>query len=415
MPGKGTVINPYLMTDPPSPLKGGKQVIENASYCQYLKRVKEKKIMVSGCYDLLHGGHIAFFKTAAAYGRLYVAVGQDSNVLQLKGKAPYFSEAERKFIVGSIQYVHEAFISSGEGLLDFEPDMRKLKPDIFIVNTDGHSPDKEMLCKELGVEYLVLERIPEPGLPPRSSSATKRDMQFPYRICIAGGWMDQPWVSEIYPGSVIVAQVWPTIDFNGRAGMATSSRNIALELWSGKFPEGDPVRKAKLLFGAENPPGAKYVSGSQDQIGLLVPGINRLYYDGKYWPSEIKTCVDPEICEWLSDVLHLIPLDPRPSGYNPIAIKHLDREYVKELGESGNECWNSIMKKDVIGLGKAMTRSYLAWRKMLPNTVPDHIMNEMKQYISGYPGAITSGSGGGYAVVASEKKIHGEIRIKVKY
>ena len=415
MPGKGTVINPYLMTDPPSPLKGGKQVIENASYCQYLKRVKEKKVMVSGCYDLLHGGHIAFFKTAAAYGRLYVAVGQDSNVLQLKGKAPYFSEAERKFIVGSIQYVHEAFISSGEGLLDFEPDMRKLKPDIFIVNTDGHSPDKEMLCKELGVEYLVLERIPEPGLPPRSSSATKRDMQFPYRICIAGGWMDQPWVSEIYPGSVIVAQVWPTIDFNGRAGMATSSRNIALELWSGKFPEGDPVRKAKLLFGAENPPGAKYVSGSQDQIGLLVPGINRLYYDGKYWPSEIKTCVDPEICEWLSDVLHLIPLDPRPSGYNPIAIKHLDREYVKELGESGNECWNSIMKKDVIGLGKAMTRSYLAWRKMLPNTVPDHIMNEMKQYISGYPGAITSGSGGGYAVVASEKKIHGEIRIKVKY
>ena len=371
--------------------------------------------MVSGCYDLLHGGHIAFFKTAAAYGKLYVAVGQDSNVLQLKGKAPYFSEAERKFIVGSIQYVHEAFISSGEGLLDFEPDMRKLKPDIFIVNTDGHSPDKEMLCKELGVEYLVLERIPEPGLPPRSSSATKRDMQFPYRICIAGGWMDQPWVSEIYPGSVIVAQVWPTIDFNGRAGMATSSRNIALELWSGKFPEGDPVRKAKLLFGAENPPGAKYVSGSQDQIGLLVPGINRLYYDGKYWPSEIKTCVDPEICEWLSDVLHLIPLDPRPSGYDPIAIKHLDREYVKELGESGNECWNSIMKKDVIGLGKAMTRSYLAWRKMLPNTVPDHIMNEMKQYISGYPGAITSGSGGGYAVVASEKKIHGEIRIKVKY
>ncbi|MBN2698524.1 MAG: adenylyltransferase/cytidyltransferase family protein [Bacteroidales bacterium] len=377
--------------------------------------MKEKTVMVSGCFDLLHGGHIAFFKTAASYGKLYVAVGQDNNVLKLKGKAPWFSEKERTFIVGSVKYVHEAFISSGNGMLDFEPDLRRIKPDIFIVNSDGHTADKEKLCRELGVEYIILERIPEPGLPSRSSSVTKRELQFPYRICIAGGWMDQPWVSEIYPGSVVVFQIWPTIEFNGRAGMATSSRKIALELWTGKIPEGDPIRNAKLLFGAENPPGSNYISGSQDQIGLLVPGISRLYYEGEYWPSDIKTCTDPSVCEWLSRVLYLIPLDPRPSGYDPIALKHLDREYVKELGDSGNECWESIIKKDIYGLGKAMTRSFLAWRKMLPNTVPDHIMNEMTQYISNYPGAITSGSGGGYAVVASEKNIKGAIRIKVKY
>ncbi len=377
--------------------------------------MKEKTVLVSGCYDLLHGGHIAFFKTAASYGKLYVAVGQDKNVLQLKGKAPYYSEKERKFVVGSVKYVHEAFISSGNGMLDFEPDIRRLKPDIFIVNTDGHTPEKEVLCRELGVEYVILERNPESELPVRSSSGTKRDLQFPYRICIAGGWMDQPWVSEKYPGSVIVFQIWPTIEFNGRAGMATSSRIIALELWEGKIPEGDPIRNARLLFGAENPPGSNYISGSQDQIGLLVPGINRLYYDGKYWPSDIKTCVDPIICEWLTDVLYLIPLDTRPSGYDPIAVKHLNREFVKELGDSGNECWNSIINKDINGLGKAMTKSFLAWKKMLPNTVPDHIMNEMTQYISNYPGAITSGSGGGYAVVPSEKNIKGAIRIKVKY
>jgi len=377
--------------------------------------VKEKTVLISGCYDLLHGGHIAFFKTAASYGKLYVAVGQDKNVLQLKGKAPYYSEKERQFVVGSVKYVHEAFISSGNGMLDFEPDIRRLKPDIFIVNTDGHTPEKEVLCRELGVEYIILERNPESGLPVRSSSGTKRDLQFPYRICIAGGWMDQPWVSEKYPGSVIVFQIWPTIEFNGRAGMATSSRKIALELWEGKIPEGDPIRNARLLFGAENPPGSNYISGSQDQIGLLAPGINRLYYDGKYWPSDIKTCVDPIICEWLTDVLYLIPLDTRPSGYDPIAVKHLNREFVKELGDSGNECWNSIINKDINGLGKAMTRSFLAWKKMLPNTVPDHIMNEMTQYISNYPGAITSGSGGGYAVVPSEKNIKGAIRIKVKY
>ncbi|MDP4292765.1 MAG: adenylyltransferase/cytidyltransferase family protein, partial [Bacteroidota bacterium] len=321
--------------------------------------MNEKKVMVSGCYDLIHGGHIAFFKTAAAYGKLYVFLGQDKNILQLKGKAPYFSEQERRFIVGSCRYVQEAAVCSGMGMLDFEQDMRKLKPDVFVVNQDGHTPEKEQLCAELGVEYVVLDRIPEKGLPARSSSETKRELRFPYRICIAGGWMDQPWVSEVYPGSVVVAQIWPTIDFNDRSGMATSSRKVASELWGNELPKGDMIRNAQLLFGAENPPYSSYISGSQDQIGILAPGINRLYYDGGFWPSRIDSCVDPEICEWLSSVLHMIPLEPRPEGYDPIIIKHLDPEIVKELAESGNSCYESILKKDLNGLGKSMTQTFL--------------------------------------------------------
>ena len=54
--------------------------------------MKEKKVLVSGCYDLIHGGHVAFFKTAAQYGKLYVAVGTDANLLLLKGKVPYYSQ-----------------------------------------------------------------------------------------------------------------------------------------------------------------------------------------------------------------------------------------------------------------------------------------------------------------------------------
>jgi cytidyltransferase-like protein len=372
--------------------------------------------MVSGCFDLLHGGHIAFFKTAASYGKLYVLIGQDQNLQQLKGEAPYFSQEERRFIVISIKYVHEARISTGSGMLDFAPDMKLIKPHIFIVNTEGHTLEKEQLCKNFGVEYVVLERIPEKGLPPRSSSGTKKEMGFPYRICIARGWIDQPWVSEINSGSVVVAQLWPSIDFNDRSGMATSSRKVALELWGGGIPEGDTIRNAQLLFGAENPPYTKYISGSQDQIGLLFPGISRLFYEGGYWPDKIDNCLDPDICQWLSDVLHLIPLDPRPIGYNPIAEKYLKKEIVRELGESGTLCWESILKKDVYGLGKAMTKSFLAWRKILPQTVPDWILNEMEhKYFPNYPGAITSGSGGGYVVVASDKKIEGAIKIKVRY
>jgi hypothetical protein len=300
-------------------------------------------------------------------------------------------------------------------MLDFEPDMQRIRPDVFIVNEDGDIPEKKQLCEKYGVEYLVLERIPEEGLPARSSSSAKREMRFPYRLCIAGGWMDQPWVSEVYPGSAIVVQLWPTIDFNDRSGMATSSRKIALELWGG-FPEGDPVRNARLLFGAENPPGSKYISGSQDQIGLLAPGINRLYYTGEYWPALMESCTDRAICDWLSGVLYLVPLDPRPEDYDPLLEKNLKREFVKELGESGDQCWKSILGKDLQGLGRAMTRSFLAWKKMLPYTVPDRVMQEMeKKYLPLYPGAITSGSGGGYAVIASDREIEGAVRIKVKY
>lgn len=374
-----------------------------------------KKVMVSGCYDLLHAGHVAFFKTAAAYGKLYVFVGADENIRQLKGKAPYYSQDERKFMVGSIRYVEEAAIGSGMGMLDFADDMARLKPDIFIVNYDGGSEDKKALCEKYGVEYIVLDRIPEKGLPARSSSDTKRELRFPYRICIAGGWMDQPWVSEVHPGSVVVAQIWPTIDFNERSGMATSSRSVAIELWGNQLPAGDPLRNARLLFGAENYQNT-YVSGSQDHIGLLKTGINRLYYNGSYWPKKIESCIDPEICDWLSQVIHLVPLRPRPEGYNPLLEKHLEAEIVQELGEAGDRCWESIIRKDVIGLGQSMKETFLTWKRMLPYTVPDWVLQEMETgYFPFYPGAITSGSGGGYVMVASESEVPGAVKIRVRY
>jgi len=220
----------------------------------------DRKVLVSGCYDLLHAGHVAFFKTAARFGKLFVAVGADENVRQLKGKAPYFSQEERVYMVNSVRYVENAFVASGSGMLDFEPDLERIKPDVFVVNHDGHTPDKEALCNNLGIEYRILERIPEPGLPARASSSTKQELQFPYRICIAGGWMDQPWVSAIHPGIVVVAQLWPTIEFNDRSGMATSSRKVAVEVWGNSPPCGNPIANARILFGAENPPGSKYIS-----------------------------------------------------------------------------------------------------------------------------------------------------------
>jgi cytidyltransferase-like protein len=378
--------------------------------------MKNKKVLVSGCFDLLHGGHIAFFKTAATYGDLYVSVGKDDNLFILKGKNPFFSQEERLYLVQSVKYVTEAFLASGDGMLDFEPDIMKIKPDIFIVNKDGHTADKERLCKKNGIEYIVLERIPEDGLPVRSSSGTKNEMRFPYRLCLAGGWIDQPWVSKIHPGSVVVAQIWPTMDFNNRSGLATSSRDFGIKIWGDRYPDGDALENAKILFGAENPPGTEYVAGSQDHLGLLLPGVNRLYYNGGYWPEKIQSSVDRNICDWLSDVIHLVPLSPRPDGYDPLKEMHLEKHFIRDLGEAGDRCWESILKKDINGLGKAMSDTLVSWKKILPLTVPDDIMKEMESnYFSNYSGAITSGCGGGYVIVVSEKEVKGSIKIKVRY
>jgi cytidyltransferase-like protein len=378
--------------------------------------MQRRKVLVSGCYDLLHGGHIAFFKAASSYGRLYVSLGRDENLLLLKGKKPVFSEEERLYIVKSIRFVHNAFLASGKGLLDFEPDLERIKPDIFIVNNDGHSSLKEELCRRLGIEYLVLDRIPEPGLPARSSSMTKMELKFPYRLCLAGGWIDQPWVSKIHPGSVVVAQIWPTMEFNDRSGLATSSRKTGIQIWGDRYPGGDHEVNAKLLFGAENPPGKMYVSGSQDHIGLLYPGINRLWYRGGYWPEKIESTTAKDVCDWLSGVLHLIPLEPRPDGYDPLKIMHLEKPLIRSLGRAGDQCWEAILGKDIKGLGKSLTDTLLSWQKLLPLTVPAGVMKEMEtKYLRDYPGAITSGSGGGYVIVVSEKEVEGAIKIRVRY
>lgn len=129
-----------------------------------------KKVLVSGVFDMLHSGHVEFFREAAQYGDLSVALGSDKTVFNLKGRTTINSEQERYFMIKSVAWVKDAFVSRGSGILDFEAEMRTLKPDYFVTNADGHIPEKRALCQELGVEYIILERKPYPGLEARSTT-----------------------------------------------------------------------------------------------------------------------------------------------------------------------------------------------------------------------------------------------------
>lgn len=123
-----------------------------------------KKVFVSGCYDMLHSGHVAFFKEASSYGDLYVGIGSDSTIAQLKNRKTVYSEKERLYMVKSIRYVTDAYINPGSGYLDFVETVDRVRPDIFIVNQDGGSDDKRRFCAERGIEYIELTRTPDAGL-----------------------------------------------------------------------------------------------------------------------------------------------------------------------------------------------------------------------------------------------------------
>ncbi|HTY87067.1 MAG TPA: adenylyltransferase/cytidyltransferase family protein [Candidatus Acidoferrum sp.] len=130
-----------------------------------------KKVVVTGSYDWFHSGHVRFFEEVSDYGDLYVVVGHDANIRLLKGEGhPLLPEAERRYLVGSIKFVKEALISSGDGWLDADPEIRRLKPDIYAVNEDGDRGGKREYCEQQGIQYLVLKRLPAPGLPKRSST-----------------------------------------------------------------------------------------------------------------------------------------------------------------------------------------------------------------------------------------------------
>lgn len=212
---------------------------------------QKKKVFVTGCYDMLHSGHVAFFQEVSQYGDVYVGLGSDKTVYNLKGKYPVNNQDERKYMIDALKYVKECVINSGSGIMDFQKEIEAIKPDVFIVNEEGNTPAKEELCKRMSIEYIVLKRVPYGNLPSRSTTALRQECTMPFRIDLAGGWLDQPFVGKYSKGPVITISIEPTIEFNERSGMASSTRRKAIELWHTDIPPGDKEKLSKTLFSYE--------------------------------------------------------------------------------------------------------------------------------------------------------------------
>ncbi len=376
-----------------------------------------KKIFVSGCYDLLHSGHVAFFKEASSYGDLYVGIGSDSTIQDLKGRHTINSEQERLYMVKSIRYVKDAWINKGSGIMDFEEDIRRFLPDVFIVNEDGHSPAKELICKELKIEYKVLKRIPDGELPVRSTTSIRTTVtcQLPYRLDLAGTWIDQPYVSKFHPGWALTISLEPVIEFNERCGMSTSTRNAAAFLWPYELPPMHPEKLAELLFRYENEPGRKEISGAQDSIGICMPGLNRHYYNNNYWPEKIESVCDEDILTWLEEHIYLVLLWPRDPGLNLLKETYINTENVKSLSDAADRAWDAILAKDLDRLAQAYLDSFEAQVRMFPAMRPPKVQQAIDEYKDkALAWKLAGAGGGGYLALLSEKPIENAIRIKIR-
>lgn len=330
------------------------------------------KVFVSGCYDLLHSGHVEFFRQAAEYGDLYVGIGSDATILDYKHHKTVYSEQERLFMVKSIKYVKDAFINAGSGIMDFVPTVEALKPDILVVNSDGGNEDKRRFCEEHGIEYVVLERVPLTGLKARSSTDLKKtESQIPTRLDLAGTWIDQPYVSCLAPGWAITISLEPTFEIRERCGLSTSTRNMIKKIWPYQLPNMDPEMLAKLVFCFENDPERSdgIISGAQDSIGICIPGLCRHYYNNRFWPEKIESCQDEAVLSWLENHLVMIPMEPRKPGCSVVEGKDITETKVRTLAEAADRCWTAIMNKDLEAFAKAYKESFNAQVAMFPGMI----------------------------------------------
>jgi hypothetical protein len=222
---------------------------------------------------------------------------------------------------------------------------------------------------------------------------------------------------------MVVVSLQPTIRYMDRCGMATGTRVAAHALWGDSLPaDRTPGSLVRELYATENADRDE-PSGSQDMCGLVYPGISRLDYDaavdGGWFPAHVESTSDPAVVAWLERVVHMVPVGQRPIGYGPLGVKRLDPGWIARLGASGRACYDAIVAMDLPALGESLNECSRAWAAILPQvfehpTITVDLRGLLAAYAADYPGAMYSGCGGGYLVIASEDAPPGSSRVSVR-
>lgn len=342
--------------------------------------MKTPKVFVSGFFDLLNSDQVAFLKEASLYGDLYVGIGSDKAFEEHKGRKPIYSEQERLYMVKALRYVKDAFLGEPDSQdwnlkLSFSSENPYCEADT--ARSADTEPKAPILC-----EAPILH--------------TELECKLPFRVDIAGTWIDQPYVSKFGSGWAITASIEPTHEFMERGGMSTSTRNAAKKIWPQGLPPYNEEMLARLLFCFENDPeNTGHVSGAQDAIGICISGLSRHYYDAHYWPEKIETIHDDAILDWLEAHLCIVPMFPRRPGCSVVEGKDITPAKVKNLTDAATRCWEAIMSKDLEAFAKAFQSSFEAQVAMFPAMMQEGVQDHIDKWKSKSLAHKMLGAGGG--------------------
>ena len=374
-----------------------------------------KKVLVAGFFDLLHSGHVRFLEEAAQFGEVYISVGSDENSATTKHKIPIYSAEERAYLLRSLKFVKEVRISEEIGPLSFLSYLKEIEPDYFVVNDDGATAQKREVCASHNVKYVELKRTAPAGFLARSSTALAQIDHIPLRLDIVG-FYDQVLLNSVMPGSVILASL-DSIPADDRSGMSSSTRHIIRKVFGNRLPLHLSSHEiAKTIFAIENPPGHKYISGVVDQLGICLPGINRLKFDNSHWPYRIESIDDPNILEWLSSIVFLKQTKPRPAGYEVFqGRENFSKKLLQLHNDLSEETWGAIQQMDTKKFGKLISDVCDCQQAMIPGYVADQTVGVLQEIKKHHLGVKLMGAGGyGYMMVVSNKPSPDFLKLSIR-
>ncbi len=380
-----------------------------------------KRVMVAGCFDLLHASHVVFLKKAATLGDLYVSLGADQSIVRQKNKSPTYNQEERKYLLENLRCVTWVGIVTDPGPTGFEEHIAEIRPDIFVINEDGDTPEKRAVCQRFGVEYRVFPRDHfDPSAPTSTTQISQGDF-LPTRVSLCSGFMDNPAFNGSTSGgvgSLVVLPIEPIPGMHARSGMATSTIKTVRKYFGCRLPTiYDVDRLAEIIFCLENPPHKRgYISGTLDARGILGHGASMFTYRAtKYFPHEIETLRDEPTLSWLERHLYLKHSFDRPEDCI-VSVRHDHPEFQHHcdtMQEASLQCWAAIRERDLDSLSDAITRSHLSQSAVVQNHCPPRLREFIAQ--ERRRGANVMGAGGGgYVVFAAEEIPADAIPIRIK-
>jgi cytidyltransferase-like protein len=372
-------------------------------------------VLVAGFFDLLHSGHVRFFEEAARHGRLIVSIGSDENSLASKGKKPIYGEEERRYMVAAVRHVAEAHLARTIGPLSFTEHVEQFKPDIFIINQDGHTEEKQIFCEEHGIQYLVMERTPKLDFKLRSTSELRGLDRIPHRLDLAGGFFDQKKLNSITPGPVITCNVEP-MELVDRAGMSSSTRGVIHELFGNQLPADRSEQEiANIILAYENF-DTEYISGATDAYGLVFSSVCRFDFQDSYRPHAVSKINDNTILTWLEQHLFLALTHPRPDDYRVFdGREKFPARELQQYAKTAGETWQAIKAKDLAALVKCVNQTRRHQQTLIPGYISSAVEPEIDHLEQAGHGVKLMGAGGaGYLMIVTGQQPPQSQRIVIR-